>query len=497
MNPYADLDAVAVLAAAQDGVRRRRETGRDELLIAAQWAVLHGESIRERDPMTTPGGDGTPGVREYALPELAIATQVHTMTVRHQVADALDLVHRLPLTWRRVLDLECEPWVARRVAALSRAVPLASVAIVDRAVAAAIAGHTPSTVFEIAAAKILEADPDAAAMAREHAARERYVRLSRADEQGYRHVIAKVTAGDAAWVDAMVERVADILALTLGGEHNHDELRSLAFGWLARPAELLELLLTHTEEALDDEPRDDDARPAWATDRLDRIIGRLSAMSVTQLKALRGAGATLFVHLDASALLDQHGVAPSRGDRPGPRTCPGRSGRARRHPTPAPCSTSTPTPGSTGTSTRPTQGPHLAPHRRRHVPLREPDRHPQQRRLRPHQPLPRERPTRADQHHQQPAAQTDTSPMENVRRLPRPRGRPRPASCGKPPTASAPSSTTKAPTYSPHAKPGSCSPHPTKSTSTSPDPLSRLPTTTRAGDPRPRYARGRRPPGSP
>jgi hypothetical protein len=309
MNSYADLDAVAVLAAAQDGVRRRREAGRDELLIALQWAVLHGESIRERDPLTTPGGEGTPGVREYALPELAIATQVHTMTVRHQVADALDLVHRLPLTWRRVLDLECEPWIARRVAALSRAVPRSTIAIVDRAVAAAIAGHTPSTVFEIAAAKVLEADPDAAAMAREHAARERYVRLSRADEQGFRHVIAKVTAGDAAWVDAMVARVADILALTLGGEHNHDELRSMAFGWLARPAELLELLLTHTEEAVDDEPLDDAARPAWATDRLDQIIGRLSAMSITQLKALRGAGATVFVHLDASALLDQHGVA--------------------------------------------------------------------------------------------------------------------------------------------------------------------------------------------
>ena len=59
--------------------------------------------------------------------------------------------------------------------------------------------------------------------------------LSRSDEFGYRHLIARVTTGDAAWLDAMVDRVADVLAADHGHDHTHDELRSLALGWLAAP----------------------------------------------------------------------------------------------------------------------------------------------------------------------------------------------------------------------------------------------------------------------
>ena len=66
--------------------------------------------------------------------------------------------------------------------------------------------------FAIARAKIIEADPETHAAERERIRHERYVRLSRADEFGYRHLIARVTAGDAAWIDAMIDRVADILA---------------------------------------------------------------------------------------------------------------------------------------------------------------------------------------------------------------------------------------------------------------------------------------------
>ena len=137
--------------------------------------------------------------------------------------------------------------MARKVTVLTRALLSEQVTRVDRAIARAIAGHAPSTVLEIAGAKTIEADPETHRAERERARHERYVRLSRADEFGYRHLIARVTAGDAAWIDAMVDRVADILALTHGHDHNHDELRSLAMGWLARPVELLRLLLEHTQ----------------------------------------------------------------------------------------------------------------------------------------------------------------------------------------------------------------------------------------------------------
>ncbi|HEX5880109.1 MAG TPA: hypothetical protein VF468_17615, partial [Actinomycetota bacterium] len=130
------LDARATLAAARGGVRARRAAEVEEMRIAAHWAVLHGHPRDDRDPMTSPGGEGTPPVREYSLPELAMARDTHTVTTRALLADTLDLQHRLPRTWARVAALECEPWVARKVAVVSRAVPAATVGIVDRAVSA-------------------------------------------------------------------------------------------------------------------------------------------------------------------------------------------------------------------------------------------------------------------------------------------------------------------------------------------------------------------------
>jgi hypothetical protein len=302
-----ELDARATLAAATVGVRARRAAEVEELRIAAHWAVLNGEPLDDRDPMTTPAGDGAPAVRDYSLPELAMARDTHTATTRALVADALDLIHRLPRTWAEVTNLACEPWVARKVAVLSRAVPAESVGIVDRAVAASISGHAPSTVLEIAQAKVIETDPETFAMRREEDRHRRYVSLSRSDEFGYRTLIARVTAGDAAWIDAMVDRVADILAAEHGHDHNRDELRSLALGWLARPADLLKLLVDHTTgEGAHVE------QPSWTPDHLRDTVDRLASMSCRQLASLRGRG-QVFVHLSDDAVRSQAGVARVEG----------------------------------------------------------------------------------------------------------------------------------------------------------------------------------------
>ncbi|PUA80174.1 hypothetical protein C7S10_16710 [Nocardioides currus] len=290
---------------ATEALRARRLAEVAELRLAIQWAVVQGEPRDDRDPMVTPGGDGTPSVREHAIPELAMARETHPATTRALIADGLDLVHRLPRTWAVVASGECEPWVARKVATLSRALLADQVALVDRAVARAIAGHAPSTVLEIARAKVIEADPETHRAERERSRHERYVRLSRADEFGYRHVIARTTAGDAAWIDAMVDRVADILALTHGHDHNRDELRSLALGWLARPADLFKLLIEHTTTS-------DGEQPAWAPDHLADTVDKLCALPAHKLARLRGRG-RLFVHITDEALRTRTGVARIEG----------------------------------------------------------------------------------------------------------------------------------------------------------------------------------------
>lgn len=307
--PAADeASAERVLTLATEALRARRLAEVAEIQLAIHWAVVHGQARDDRDPMVTPGGDGTPAVREHAIPELAMARETHLATTRALLADGLDLVHRLPRTWAIVEAGRCEPWVARKVAVLSRALLSEQVGRVDRAVARAIAGHAPSTVLEITRAKVIEADPETHRAERERSRHERYVRLSRTDEYGYRHIIASVTAGDAAWIDAMVDRVADILATSMGHDHNHDELRSIAMGWLARPLDLLKLLVEHTEHT-DHSPSE---APAWAPDHMAETVDRLCSLPGRKLAKLRGRG-RLFVHITDEALRSGTGVARVEG----------------------------------------------------------------------------------------------------------------------------------------------------------------------------------------
>ena len=306
-----DLDPVGTLARAGAVVRRRRGDEVEDLLLVAHWADLHAADPRlqpdgTRHPflpggnrLVQIGGDGTPLVQDLCLAELGVAREVHTLSVRAAMADVLDLRHRLPLTWRVVRSLEAEVWVARKVAVLSRKLCPVGAAIVDAAVADAIAGESPGRVLEIAAAKVIEADTAAHAAELDAEARRRYVGLSRTDEFGLRKIIARVDAGDAVWIDATVDRVAAILATRpdlrpdTPAEIGRDELRSIALGWLARPAELLDLLLEHAEA--NPEPEPDTSR---STTLPGTALERLRTVDPAKLRPR----VTLHVHLHEAAL---------------------------------------------------------------------------------------------------------------------------------------------------------------------------------------------------
>ena len=113
----------------------------------------------------------------------------------------------------------------------------------DRAVARAIGGESPARVIAICEAKIIEADQAAHEAQLEAEAKRRYVGRSRIDRHGLQHMIARLGAGELDDVDALVDRVADVLARRPDNEgRSRDELRADAFGWLGRPEDLLALL---------------------------------------------------------------------------------------------------------------------------------------------------------------------------------------------------------------------------------------------------------------
>ncbi len=251
-HDLAELPAVALIELAERGVVRRREAEVDDLRVVLAWADVHSTDPRQdpetgrrawaEDRLVHPGGEGTPGLREFSIPELALAREVSAPACERDLGDALDLRHRLPRVWGRTQELACPVWLSRKVARRSRRVSIDRVHVIDAAVAEAISGEAPGRVLAICEAKVIEADATSHAERVRAQRRRRYVGLSRTDEFGLRHVIARVNAGDAVWIDAMVDRVAGILAERHPAA-GRDELRAIALGWLARPVEVLRLLL--------------------------------------------------------------------------------------------------------------------------------------------------------------------------------------------------------------------------------------------------------------
>jgi hypothetical protein len=149
----AGLPPEALLTLAERSVVRRRAAEVADLRVVAAWAEAHstdprrdpdtGRRVWAEDRLVRLGGEGTPGVREFSIPELAAARELGVTACERDLADVLDLMYRLPKTWEVTLRLACPMWVARKVARLSRRLSVEQVEIVDAAVAEAIAGEAP------------------------------------------------------------------------------------------------------------------------------------------------------------------------------------------------------------------------------------------------------------------------------------------------------------------------------------------------------------------
>ena len=109
----------AVLAA----VRASRDVAdREEariLALAVDWAAMHSTDALDPLGFQRPArlaGAGAPEVGEFCVAELASALRTSTDSGRTLLAEAVELAHRLPATWRRVESGDLPPWRARRIA---------------------------------------------------------------------------------------------------------------------------------------------------------------------------------------------------------------------------------------------------------------------------------------------------------------------------------------------------------------------------------------------
>ncbi|QYJ05128.1 hypothetical protein KUV85_05425 [Nocardioides panacisoli] len=240
MSNPATPDRREVLASIERRVRVRRRNDVAELTDVLAWADAHSGDPRDQPGavpashggprLVTVGGEGTPAVVDLCCAELAIARQAGVVATEHVMADALDLRHRLPLTWSGAQGLLCEVWVVRKVARLSRGLSRVAAGLVDAAVAAAL-HETPSRILTIAEAKVIETD---AAAHRARLAANLARRAARLDE------------ADALDLVRAVEDLADVVASETDHDPDapptRDQLRADALGMLGRPAEVLRLV---------------------------------------------------------------------------------------------------------------------------------------------------------------------------------------------------------------------------------------------------------------
>ncbi|PKH41277.1 hypothetical protein [Nocardioides alpinus] len=335
IDDLTDLEPAGLLARAGEAVQARRQAEVHDLEVLAQWAVVHScdptegpdgaVARRLGNVLVQVGGDGTPGVQDFCLGEIALARGTGVMASRNALADVLDLQHRLPLTWAVCLRGECDVWIARRIAKLSRHLDADKVRLVDSAMSRMVATEASGRVLAVAEAKIIEADPALHDEKCEAERRARFARLGRTDEYGLRMLIARLDAGDAVAVEATLCRVAEIIA-PRHPDASPDELRALAFAWLARPAELFTLLLEHTtrdtdpepdaasdpELDLDTDPDEPEPQPAPMSRALAfpaDLLDKLRDLDLTPLTPK----AVLHVHLHEAALHGEDGVARAEG----------------------------------------------------------------------------------------------------------------------------------------------------------------------------------------
>ncbi len=265
-----ELDTRGAAAAIDDAHRRLVAVECEQLRLAAHWIDLHAVDAEEPSPVAggervlRVGGDGTPLVPEFAAAEFAALQDLHPQGGAALLRKVANLRDRHPLLWARVLAGEVRAWKALETARLvgrssstDPGLDRESARWVDQETHASIDTLPWTGYLDLVERMIIAADPRAAEVRRLVAETTQGVWTTRSTEHGLKTLVARAAAGDVIHLVAVVDRLADILAVR-GDQRPVGPRRSDALALLAQPAHALKLLLDGTAE----QPLPDDAPPA-------------------------------------------------------------------------------------------------------------------------------------------------------------------------------------------------------------------------------------------
>ncbi|CUR55202.1 putative HNH endonuclease [metagenome] len=216
----------------------------DVLLGAAQWADLHP---------TLPGGEGALG--DALLPDLewdapaefaatlGMSSSAGTRLIHH----ALELRHRLPRLWSRLLDGQVQVWRARRIAERTVGQPAEVAAHVDQTLAGIAHRVGAITLDRVIDEALLRLDPEEHEIAQLEALDSRYATLHETsiNHTGIAEMTLRAEWKDLKDFDDALAEVAAALVPRLDAEgitESLDVRRAMAIGVLADPQAALDLL---------------------------------------------------------------------------------------------------------------------------------------------------------------------------------------------------------------------------------------------------------------
>ena len=214
-----ELTEAELLDHAEEVSRMQRECEAQVLRIAFQHAVLNNPETLDPEISRLPGrerarrfgGVGTPDVAEFAAASLGARLGISTGSAHSLMADALDLVLRLPQLWRRVEALEVKASYARFVARRTRDLTVDRASYVDERAAESADGRIPWSRFEdLVTGLVVASDPEEAARNEQDNAERQVARPTRSTEDGMRGFFVRAPFPVIALVSPRLARMSAI-----------------------------------------------------------------------------------------------------------------------------------------------------------------------------------------------------------------------------------------------------------------------------------------------
>lgn len=285
--------------------------GLDEHQVIHGISGLADDEIRRRERSVRVGADGTAPVAEWLALEIGPMLGITPLAAGLMLADVLNLRDRHPRLWTAVQAGRLRFWQAKQITrrCASAGLPLDAAKVVDEQLADVVERLPWGRVLNLLDGLIVAADPELAARREEAARQARFVHRAKTVTDGVATVIARVGVGDALRFEAMVNRVADVLAQN-GDADDHDLRCARAFGLLATPARALALLQSaaRTTRAEDVPPPGDEPHGCDG-----HLCGTITVKPGRLLPRT-----TLVVHVSDESLFTGRGVARIPGVGPVP-----------------------------------------------------------------------------------------------------------------------------------------------------------------------------------